>query len=141
MNRLCLTVSIAMAKQGIGTILTDDQGVLIDDVGIAEGDGVGTVDLTFTVSVLFEPAAGNDVEINWITADNTAEDEMGDGDYDSNGGTLTFINGGSLSQQITVIVNSDDLVEQNESFYVNLSNPVNTAILDGQGIGTITNHD
>lgn len=32
-------------------------------------------------------------------------------------------------------------ITENESFYVNLSNPVGATIADGQGIGTITNDD
>ena len=33
------------------------------------------------------------------------------------------------------------LDEANETFFVNLSSPVNATIADGQGVGTITNDD
>jgi len=36
-----------------------------------------------------------------------------------------------------VVVNSDGLAEPNETFFVNLSNPVNAVIADSQGAGTI----
>ena len=42
---------------------------------------------------------------------------------------------------MTVTVNGDAKVEPNETFFVNLTGPTNATILDGQGIGTITNDD
>ena len=38
-------------------------------------------------------------------------------------------------------VNGDTLDEANESYFVNLSNPSNAAVTDGQGLGTITDDD
>jgi hypothetical protein len=38
-------------------------------------------------------------------------------------------------------VAGDTVSEANETFYVNLSNPGNAGIADGQGVGTITNDD
>src|SRR5207237_831102 len=53
------------------------------------------------------------------------------------------------SKQITVLVNKDSLVESDETFTVDLSNPTfagsedltRAAILDGSGLGTIVNDD
>ena len=42
---------------------------------------------------------------------------------------------------MTVQVTSDTLDEIDETFFVNLSNPNNAAIADGQGLGTITDDD
>ena len=42
---------------------------------------------------------------------------------------------------MTVLVNGDLLDEANETFFVNLSNPSNVTIADGQGVGTITDND
>jgi len=42
---------------------------------------------------------------------------------------------------VNVAVRGDLTIEPNETFFVNLSAPVNAAIADGQGIGTITNDD
>src|SRR5262249_50758864 len=72
------------------------------------------------------------------TQDNTAT--TADGDYLANAGTLTFANG-VTTQQITVTVNSDTKFEPNETFNVNLTNPVGTTFTDAQGVGTITNDD
>lgn len=40
-----------------------------------------------------------------------------------------------------VTVNGDKLVENNETFFVNVTNATNATIGDGQGLGTITNND
>jgi uncharacterized repeat protein (TIGR01451 family) len=55
-------------------------------------------------------------------------------------GTLTFA-ANETSKTISVTVNGDTTVEQNETFFVNLTNPTNATINDGQGVGTITNDD
>ena len=48
---------------------------------------------------------------------------------------------GETSKTITVTVNGDINYEPSESYYVNLSSPVNSTISDNRGIGTITNDD
>ncbi len=49
---------------------------------------------------------------------------------------------GDTSKTVTVQVNGDTAVEPNETFNVNLSNATgNATILDGTGVGTITNDD
>ena len=40
-----------------------------------------------------------------------------------------------------MLVNGDLLDEGNETFFLNLTNPSNATISDGQGLGTITNDD
>src|SRR5437667_8749585 len=46
-----------------------------------------------------------------------------------------------MSQPVAVTVNGDTKFEPNETFFVNLSNPVNATISDNQGAGTIVNDD
>ena len=56
-------------------------------------------------------------------------------------GTLSFANGVNL-QTVSVTINGETSVEQNETFFVNLSAPTNGAtIIDSQGVGTITDDD
>jgi subtilisin-like proprotein convertase family protein len=62
------------------------------------------------------------------------------GDYVPASGTLS-IPAGATSGTVTVTVFGDTAVEPAETFFVNLSNPTNAAISDGQGIGTINNDD
>jgi len=61
-------------------------------------------------------------------------------DYVGVSGTVTFTPG-STSQPVSVTVNGDAISEANETFFLNLTNPVNASILDGQGLGTINNDD
>ena len=74
------------------------------------------------------------VTVNFATADGTAN---AGSDYVANSGTLTF-NPGETSRALQVTVNSDALVEGNETFFVNLTAPSNATIADAQGVGTIT---
>ena len=91
--------------------------------------------------------------VQYTTADNSATDA--DNDYEPQSGTLTFVynevSGTNPDQSISITVNGDDKVELDETFYINLSNPLvnistpvadpNVTISDAQGVGTITNED
>src|SRR5262249_22639233 len=55
-------------------------------------------------------------------------------------GTLTFTPG-VTTQTFAVSLTDDALNEASENFTVTLSNPVNAAIADGTGVGTITDND
>jgi Calx-beta domain-containing protein len=77
------------------------------------------------------------VMVNYATADGTA---VAGSDYVATSGTLTFAPG-TTTQNITVLVNGDVVAEPNETFFVNLSSPVNATIADAQGVGTILNDD
>jgi len=106
----------------------------IDDVTITEGDsGTRTADFTVTLT------AGSTVQVNvdFATANGTA---IAGSDYQSTSGTLTFTPG-QTTQPVSVTINSDISFESNETFLVNLSNPVNAIIHDAQGVGTILNDD
>jgi Ca2+-binding RTX toxin-like protein len=109
--------------------------ISINDVTQNEGDA-GTTAFTFTVSL--SGASPDTVKVDFATADGTAT--VADGDYQGNSGTVTFVPG-DTSEPVTVLVNGDTKFEPNEDFFVNLSNPVNGNITDGQGKGTILNDD
>ena len=129
--------------QGLGTILDDDTaGITISDVSAAEGNTAGTTDFIFTVT-LDAADPDDDIRIDYTTTDGTA---TAGSDYTATSGTLTFAAGtATLTQQITVTVTGDDVVEADETFTLDLSlNTANTGsavISDGQGLGTITNDD
>ena len=106
----------------------------INDVSITEGNS-GTKNLTFTVT-LSSPSS-QAVTVQYATANNTA---TAGNDYTATSGTLT-LNGGQSSATITVPIIGDTIAESNDSFFVNLSNPTNATITEGQGTGTITNDD
>ena len=127
-------IAIAAEEVHIVTILNDDIRFSIDDVTMAEGDS-GTTDFTFTIT---RSDNTGEVSVDYSTADSTATSPS---DYASASGTVTFLDGGVLSQTVTISVAGDDMVELNEQFFVNLSNAVGGEISDGQGVGTILNDD
>src|SRR5262249_6721584 len=90
--------------------------ITINDVSVAEGDS-GTVDATFTVSLMF--GGSQTVTVDYTTGSGTAVDGR---DYTGVSGTLTFTPG-VTSQTIKVAVKGDLIDEYDEYFYVNLSNP------------------
>jgi ELWxxDGT repeat protein len=110
----------------------------VTDTQLVEGDGSGNGYAVFTVS-LWKASAGT-VTVHWETADGTAEDEGGDGDYDSASGDLTFT-AGQVSKFLTIYTNKDSVYEPDETFDVVLSGPVGATIYDGVGTCTILNDD
>ena len=128
--------------QGVGTIVNDDQVVIvppsrisINDVTTAEGNA-GQTAFRFTVSL--DTPQPDPMTIDFATADGTA---TAPSDYAANSGTVTFAPG-DTSATVTVQVNGDTRKELNETFTVNLSNAIgNATIADGQAVGTIVNDD
>jgi hypothetical protein len=122
--------------QGTATIQNDDAvpGLSINDVSVIEGNS-GTANATFTVTL--SAASGLPVSVNYVTANGTAAAGV---DYNATSGTVS-IPPGSTTATIIVGVNGDLLNEAHETYFINLSNPSNATIADGQGVGTITNDD
>ncbi|MGE4070194.1 MAG: Calx-beta domain-containing protein [Lysobacterales bacterium] len=125
---------------GTGTILNDDVAIdiSIDDVSVVEGTGAGSTNAVFTVTLSSEPLAGLPVTVDYGTASGAA---ISGTDFTATSGQLSFVNGGALSQTISVPVTRDDIDENDEGFVVNLSNAVNAALADGQGAGQILDDD
>jgi predicted extracellular nuclease len=125
--------------QALGTIVNDDSATLptlsINDVSVTEGNG-GTALATFTVSL--SGVSGSAVSFDIATADNSA---VAGSDYVANAATGQTIAAGQTSKTFNVTINGDTAVELNETFFVNLTNPGNATLADGQGIGTIVNDD
>ncbi len=128
-----------------GTVIDDAEGKIIDDdqrpvlaigsVGILEGDS-GTTGAVFNVTLSGE--ADLPVSVSYATRDGTAT--AASGDYRGTEGTLTFAAGETL-RRVTVEVNGDTDVEDDETFFVDLSEPTGVEIVDGRGEGTILNDD
>lgn len=89
----------------------------------------------FTVSL--DAASVSPITVDFSTSAGTA---LVGSDFVENSGTLTFAPG-QTTRTILVQTLDDSVVEQNETFTVNLSNPVGATITDGQGVGTITDND
>ena len=119
--------------------------ISINDVTQVEGNA-GTTTFDFTVSISYSA----DALVNFTTSDGTAM--VSDSDYipDSsiidkfNGGPtppITFTAGGATTQTLSVTVNGDTTIEQDETFFVNLIDANGAIIADPQGQGTILNDD
>ena len=113
-------------------------GVLTsNDVVVTEGDGAGTVNAVFTVT-LSQAAGPGGVSFDIATANGTATAGV---DYVANSITGAVIPEGQTTYQFTVVVNSDDTEEPSETFFVNVTNVGGATLSDGQGLGTIASDD
>ncbi len=130
------TGAIVADGQGMGTITDDDPppSVSIGDAAVLEGDA-GASYATFTLGL--SAPSGRTVSVAYATTAGTA---AAGSDYVSLASTAVFPPG-TISVPFSVAVNGDYVFEPDETFTVNLSNPVNATIADGQGTGTITNDD
>jgi hypothetical protein len=116
---------------GAATTLT----LSVADASITEGNS-GMQNLTFTVR-LSKADRKKTITVNYSTADGSAS---AGSDYTAASGTVT-IAAGRNSATLSIPIIGDTAVELDETFSVNLSNPVNAAIADGQAVGTIMNDD
>jgi hypothetical protein len=121
------------ATSGIQTFTTPQQtpALTISDATVTEGAGPAV----FTVTL--SPTSSQAVTVNYGTSNGTA---VAPTDYTTTGGTLT-IPAGMTSGTISVPIVTDALDEANETFTVNLSNPINATVADGTSIGTIVDDD
>ncbi|MEL0590783.1 MAG: Calx-beta domain-containing protein, partial [Planktothrix rubescens PR221] len=122
-------------KQAIGTISNDDLAKLsIKDTQIIEGDD-GKKQAKFTVSL--NTKVSQKVEVSYATSDGTAK--VGE-DYQRTNGKLTF-QPNQTQKTILVPILGDTLDEDDETFFLNLSQPKNADLGDKRAIGKITDND
>ena len=108
--------------------------ITIADVSKSEGNS-GLTNFVFTVKL--SKATTVPVSVDYKTANGTAIAGI---DYNEIDPTITFTPG-QTSKTITIQVRGDLDIESNETFFVNLSNPVNGTLTDNQAVGTIVNDD
>jgi hypothetical protein len=102
----------------------------VADLSVLEGNA-GTHNAVLTVSVT-EPH-GNSITVNYNTANGSA---AAGSDFSAVSGTLTFrLN--EMTKSILIPLQCDRLIEQDESFFVRLSNSKGAKIADGEGVVTI----
>jgi hypothetical protein len=112
-------------------------GLWINNISLNEGNS-GTRAATFTVNMTVPGNEFDVVSVGFRTSDGTAK---AGSDYVATSGTISFAPE-ALSQVITVPVIGDTVVEFNETFLVQLSNPsLNAVIVNGTGRCTIVNDD
>src|SRR5262249_13108705 len=127
--------ALLATTQAQGIILDDDTVPLsITDVSVLEGN-TGTTNAVFELC-LARPHPMT-VSVDFTTADGSA---VAGADYIAASGTVTFAPG-ETNKSITVLVNGDLVDETNETFFVNLSNPVHALLTAAQAQGNILDDD
>lgn len=130
--------SIANTQNNVNTGQTFGSGVslAINNATVTEGDS-GTVTASFTVSLSSSTHSGVTFDIS------TQDDSATTADNDFVGKTLLAqsIPNGQQTYNFDVTVNGDPNFESNETFFVNVTSVVGASVVDGQGLGTITNDD
>ncbi|MEM1228585.1 MAG: Calx-beta domain-containing protein [Planctomycetota bacterium] len=130
---------------GLGTIVNDDSALLsVNDVTLAEGDS-GTTDFVFTIRSDLESSKGLGVTVD---TNDLLEAIVGT-DYTAITSQTAVIDAGTTTTTVTVSVISDEIVEIDETFTVDLSDVIfnggtdttRVNIDDASGLGTIVNDD
>jgi predicted extracellular nuclease len=103
------------------------------NISFNEGNS-GTTNAVFTIT---RSNGAGSASVSYATANGTAIAGI---DYVATSGTVTFAPG-ETSRTVTVLVNGDTANEANETFFLNLSNPVGVALPSPQSIATIINDD
>ena len=107
----------------------------VNNVSLVESNS-GTTAAAFTIS---RSGATSVVSlVTWATANGSA---TAGNDYVAVSPTTVSFATGESSKTVTVMVNGDVAGEADETFLVNLSDPVGATIADGSGQGTIVNDD
>jgi predicted outer membrane repeat protein len=135
-----------LGNSGTGGPLTDTDTVNIQvalNVSIQPASQVseplsGSVNMVFTVS-LNAPAPIGGASVAFTTQDQAPalNHAVAGQDYTATSGTINFAQGEQLKTISVPVLSDAALSEQNETFLVLLSNPVNATIANGTSTGTI----
>jgi hypothetical protein len=107
----------------------------VDDVTVDESAGTAT--FTVKLSHAVSGPCPDPVSVKFATANGSA---TAPADYGASSGTLTFAPGED-AKTITVPIVDDTISEDDENFFVDLSDPLGATIADGRGVGTIVDND
>jgi uncharacterized delta-60 repeat protein len=131
------SASLGTPSSAVLTIVDDETQpkLSVSNVTVTEGD-TGTRNANFMVKL--SGASSKTVTVKYATLNGTA---TAPADYTAVPLTTLTFTPGQTSKTVTVVVKGDMVLEGNETFFVNLSAPVNATIADAQGQGTITNDD
>lgn len=118
--------------QAVGTILDNDElpAVSINDVTVEEL----AQKMIFTITL--SSASGQDVSVDFDTIDDTA---IAGSDYTGKSGTLSFPAGTTTALIDVTITLDENRKEDDETFWVELTNPQNANLQTERGTGTIQN--
>ncbi|MFM7591580.1 MAG: Calx-beta domain-containing protein, partial [Isosphaeraceae bacterium] len=132
------TNSTALGSPNISvlTLLDDDPAPDFSITNGSQPEGTGTgQSVVFMVSL--SAPSGLPATVTYTTVDGTATAGQ---DYTATAGILIF-SPGETSKPVTVVVNGDALLENDEVFYVDLSAPSQASIVKSRGVATLVNDD
>lgn len=134
------SLGIANSPQTINILDNDKASLSISPLTITEGNE-GTSTATFSVTL--DKETTSPFTVNFQTADGTAT--AADADYVANTGTLNFT-GAAGQQTISITINGDRKIENDETFSIKLSGLSNTfngdlTLAADEAIGTVSNDD
>ena len=121
---------------GVGTIADDDPlpQLNIGDSGATEGE-------TIHFEVTLDTVSGRTVTLPWTTAPSlTGDPASPTDDYITASGTLTF-GSGTTAVRIDIDTVDDEVSEPDETFQVQLGQPINATVEDGVAVGAIIDDD
>ncbi len=131
-------VNAAIKKgQGTGSILDSDPipTLTLNNVAVVEGDS-GTAPANFGVAL--SSPSGKLIQLTYSTADVSA---TAGSDYQGVSSVVLNISAGSPSASIPILVNGDTAIEPDETFSLNVSNPLNATISGTSATGTIVDDE
>src|ERR1051325_6351953 len=123
---LLLATSVDVAAQ--------QPSISVRDAVVVEGNS-GTTQATFVVAL--SAASSQSVSFSYATANGTA---TAGSDYVATSGTATFAPG-EVEKPIVVLVNGDTVDEQQETFFLDISNVQNATVSSSRGTGFIVDDD
>jgi Calx-beta domain len=132
-----------------GAVIADGEGkATINDDDPAPSVAVGTStslpegqtgDTSYaSIDVTLSAASGRDVSVDWTTADGTAT--VVGNDYTPGSGTLVFAPG-QTDKVVLIPVIGDNATEGDETFEVDISDPVNATLGNAADVVTIVDND
>ncbi|MEY2409022.1 MAG: large repetitive protein, partial [Verrucomicrobiota bacterium] len=116
---------------GRGTILDDDAPCLSVASATVQEPFSGGAEALFVVTL--DRASTLDIAVSYSTSNGTA---IAGSDYIAKSGTIIFSNGVTV-QTVTIIVNSDLMLEPDETFYLHIFNPIHAVVCGPPGVATI----
>ena len=108
--------------------------VSMQDISVVEGDGP-TTQLAFEIAL--SQASTSEVRVDYSLANGTA---LAGRDFLTRGGSVVF-EAGEVSKIITIEIIGDLEVEEDKTFSVQVTNPMNALLVDDQAVVTIKNDD
>ncbi len=123
--------------EGDGTILDDDSVpiLVISDAMVDEGV------MTATVTVTLSAESGQDVTVEYATADGARAGATAGEDYTATSGTLTIPAGQTMGIVSVAISDDDTANEGDETFSINFSNATNATLDPNNDSATVTISD